>query len=187
MTTESSSRRMAHPVVARAAEGVLPSWTEAGPKRRDHMGRVAALMGAWAQRRCPEEYECQRWRAAGWLHDALRDARLRDLRAALGDHDQELPGVLLHGPAVALRLRDEGLVDQELLTAIEFHSRDHESFGDLGNALYTADFLEPGRPDPQGIRAEIRSTALDSLDTAMAEVREIRQGLHPGTRGNRGR
>ena len=36
------------PIVCAAARGELPDWARASQKRRAHIGRVAALLGEWA-------------------------------------------------------------------------------------------------------------------------------------------
>ena len=72
--------------------------------------------------------ERDRWLRAAWLHDALRDAPLRDLMA--------------HGPAAADR------------AAVPYHTVGYAGWDDVGRMLYLADFLEPGRDfDPDGRRA----------------------------------
>src|SRR4051812_18550150 len=129
------------PLVRDAAAGRLPGWTQAKPKRREHMGRVAALMRAWAERLGLPPGEVARWAAAGWLHDALRDADPDELRPAVAAEYRELPGKLLHGPAAAERLA--GHADDELVSAVRCHTVGSPRFGKMGRALYLADFLEP--------------------------------------------
>src|SRR5687767_6850364 len=62
-----------HPVVAAAARGELPGWAVAGAARREHIARVAGLLDSWAVGLGLQGVERARWRAAGWLHDALRE------------------------------------------------------------------------------------------------------------------
>jgi len=68
-----------HPPVSAAAAGRLPRWAAAGEERRAHMARVAALLEAWARDLGLGNRDILRWRAAGYLHDALRDASPRRL------------------------------------------------------------------------------------------------------------
>ena len=103
-----------HPLVVAAASGRLPEWAVAEPGRREHMERVADLLDTWAERLGHGDDERARWRAAGYLHDALRDASPDDLRILVSDADL-IPDALLHGPAAAERLRAEGVTDEELL------------------------------------------------------------------------
>ncbi len=108
-----------HPWVAAAASGVLPDWAVARKKRRAHMARVAALLREWGEVRGDDPRDVQRWTAAGYLHDALRDAKPDELRAALA-RPLDQPDEVIHGPAAADRLRQGGVTDEPLLTAIAF-------------------------------------------------------------------
>ena len=159
-----------HPLVADAAEGRLPEWAEASAKRRKHVQRVADLMSRWAEALDLDERDCARWRAAGILHDALHDAEFEDIRPLVGPDVRDWPGKMLHGPAAASRLSDEGVDDRSLLLAITWHTVGHRDFDRLGKALYMADYLEPGREyesDRQGLR---RARVPRELDTVLREV-----------------
>lgn len=155
-----------------AADGELPAWAVASPPRREHIRRVASLMDAWAARLGLDAVERRRWRAAAWLHDALRDAAPDDLRPCVPEWARDLPGQLLHGPAAAVRLEAEGATDRELLDAIAYHTLGHPSLGRLGRALYLADFLEPGRAFEPAWRASLRARMPGALDEVLREVVE---------------
>lgn len=157
-------------IVENAAEGRLPEWAVAGEERRAHMQRVADLLAAWAQSLDLSEGDRTRWRAAGNLHDALRDEDPEALRARVPPVLRDLPGPLLHGPAAAERLRVTGLEDGELLAAISFHTTGSAAFGRLGRALYAADFLDPGRPYRPDWRAELRGLMPTELDEVVFEI-----------------
>jgi 2-amino-4-hydroxy-6-hydroxymethyldihydropteridine diphosphokinase len=151
------------------------------------MARVAGLLDSWGEIQGLDEVERARWRAAGLLHDALRDAPADTLRSIVLDHD--VPDPLLHGPAAAARLREAGVEDDELLAAIAFHTLGDQGFGRLGRALYAADFLEPGRRFLEGERAALGERAPEELDAVVLEVARHRIGdllrrgmsLHPRT------
>lgn len=162
------------PVVAAAARGELPAWAEANERRREHMARVAALLGEWAERLELPSAEAERWRAAGWLHDALRNADPAILRSRLPSTLQTLPDPLLHGPAAAERLK--GSADDELLDAIRYHTIGHPSLGTLGRALYLADFLEPGRSFAPEWRASLRDRVPGEMAPVLVEVVAARIG-----------
>jgi HD superfamily phosphohydrolase YqeK len=156
------------PVVLAAARGELPEWTQASAGRRAHMARVAALLSSWAEARCLPSSERDRWVAAGWLHDALRDAPPDALRGEVPSDLRDLPDGVLHGPAAAQRLANDA--DPELLDAIRYHTIGHPSLSDLGRALYLADFLEPGR----NFEVEWRAALAARMPHAMSEVlREV--------------
>lgn len=182
-------RSAPHTLVRAAASGRLPEWAEAGPARREHMARVAELLDSWAGAAGLDEVERTRWRAAGYLHDALRDASADSLRRMMPATADPFPDELLHGPAAAERLRGEGVEDEELLAAIAFHTLGYEGFGTLGRALYAADFLDPGRGFLEGERAELRARMPRELDAVVREVARRRIGdllgrgtrLHPRT------
>jgi HD superfamily phosphohydrolase YqeK len=170
-----------HPVVANAARGDLPDWADASKKRRAHMGRVAALLSSWAEEVAPADVD--RWRAAGWLHDALRDAPKDELRALVPSEFHDWPGALLHGPASAARLRADGVTDGPLLAAVAYHTVGHPALEQVGHALYMADYLEPGRAYTPGWRALMRARMPGSFTEVLREVAatRIEHLLHKGS------
>ena len=158
------------PLLRQAAEGELPSWTEAGPLRRAHIRRVMALLAEWAEVLALAEGERIRWVAAGALHDVLRDADPKILRDQVPPEFRGIPDSLLHGPAAATRLQAEGVEDESFLRAVAYHTLGHGELDAVGRALYAADFLEPGRSferewrgalarrfpeDPEGVLVEV--------------------------------
>ena len=159
-----------HPVVERAAAGMLPEWAVAGAERRAHMERVAELLGRWAADLGLPDHDRLRWRAVGFLHDALRDEEPGRLRDRVPPAWRALPGQLLHGPAAAERLRVDGVLDGELLRAVACHTVGDPEFGPLGRALYAADFLESGRPFLADWRASLRSRMPGDLDGVVREI-----------------
>jgi len=157
-----------HPILVCAARGELPEWAQAKRKRRAHIGRVADLMGSWAEVAAPGEVD--RWRAAAWLHDALRDADVGELREHLGSEFPNWPPSLLHGPASAQRLGEEGVEDAALLDAVRYHTVGHAQLERIGQALYMADFLEPGRSYSPEWRALMRARMPERFDEVLREV-----------------
>lgn len=163
-----------HAILASAAQGRLPAWAEVRPKRYGHMARVAELMGDWALRLGEPPEERARWRATGWLHDALRDAEPETLRAGLDSPFREMPGYYLHGPAVAARLEADGVTDAELLDAIRYHTLGSGRFERLGRALIAADWLEPGRAQLPVQRSALRARMPESLNDVFATIVAMR-------------
>lgn len=163
-----------HPCIASAAEGTLPDWAVASAGRREHMERVATLLDAWATALGRSEQERVRWRALGFLHDALRDERSELLRPHVPEALRGLPGPLLHGPAAAERLRAAGVEDEELLAAVAYHTIGDPEFGTLGCALYAADFLEPGRGFLEAWRAGLRARMPHDLEAVVLEIAQAR-------------
>lgn len=162
--------------IERAAAGELPAWAALGGSRRRHAGRVAALMDAWACRAGLPGPDRRRWRAAGWLHDALRDADPDSLRPLAPSWAEDLPGPMLHGPVAARRLEDDGVRDRSLLDAIAYHTLGHPDLDACGRALYLADFLEPGRTLRPAWRAALRARMPHALDAVLREVAAARIG-----------
>ena len=159
-----------HELVALAARGELPAWAVAGPERREHMGRVADLLGSWAETLGLSADERTRWRSVGNLHDVVRDERADLLRERVPVALRHLPDPLLHGPAAAERLRVEGLLDGELLRAVAYHTVGDPAFRVLGRALYAADFLEPGRTFRAEWRADLRERMPADLDDVVFAI-----------------
>lgn len=163
-----------HPILEAASRGQLPDWAEVESVRREHMARVAGLLGDWAEERRENAVERGRWIAAGYLHDALRDADPERLRLQVDPAFRAYPGKVLHGPAVAQRLQESGVEDEDLLNAIRFHTLGTAKFGTLGLALYAADFLEPGRLLQDEWRADLRVRAPADLAGVVKEILEAR-------------
>ncbi len=134
------------------------------------MERVADVLERWAREMRLGEDQVARWRAAGHLHDALRDASPEALAGALPKRLRALPRRAYHGPAAADRLRDAGVADRELLRAIRWHTLGSPKFGTLGKALYAADFLEPERRPRRRWREDLRSRAHRRMDEVVAEI-----------------
>jgi HD superfamily phosphohydrolase YqeK len=146
----------------------LPPWAIVSPRRREHVARVVALLHDWGvAMRLPGE-EAHRWRRAGWLHDALRDAPEAEMRRWAPDI--EGPVELRHGPAAAARAELEGESDADLLSAVRWHSVGWEGWGPTGRALYCADFLEPGRTFDRPERQALANSFPDDPSSVLRDV-----------------
>jgi predicted HD superfamily hydrolase involved in NAD metabolism len=157
-----------------AAAGRLPSWSQVSPHRFAHMRRVSVLLGDWADRLELSSADRMRWRAAGYLHDALRETAPDELRSLVPDPMKDLAGKLLHGPAAAERLRAEGVDDDDFLRAVAYHTIGHPDLDALGRALFIADYIEPGRRyDPEGL-AVLRARMPAARDTVLRDVLRAR-------------
>ena len=166
-----------HPIIhAAGAEERLPDWAVMSPARIGHAGRVGTLMGEWAAALGHDERARTRWRATGLLHDALKGEAVEALRPLVAA-SEDWPDPLLHGPACANRLRAAGVDDEPLLRAIAFHTTGHRDLGALGQALYMADFLEPGRPALGPERADLRRRLPDDWDAVLVDVATAKIGI----------
>ena len=121
----------------------LPGWAVVSPDRLRHIERVAALVSEWAARMDVPPEEAGRWRRAVGLHDALRDAPEDAL--VRWAPDTPGPSELRHGPASAARAAAEGERDAGVLDAVRYHSVGWADWELVGQVLYCADYLEPGR------------------------------------------
>ncbi len=159
-----------HPIVVAAAKGNLPEWSVYDDARYEHLKRVARLMKLWAEARGLKAHNVTRWIAAGFLHDALRNEKSSRLRIVVPPRFKRLAGPVLHGPAAAQKLRHEGVEDEKLLLAIEYHTLGSRHLTTLGRALYAADFLEPGRPRRVKWRTKLRKRMPDELEAVVLEI-----------------
>lgn len=153
-----------------AADGRLPDWAQVSRQRRNHVERVATLMGEWATALSLDDQECRRYRAAGILHDALRDADPDDLRPLVPQTFRHLTGALLHGPAVAEKLRQEGIDDESFLNAVAYHTIGHVQLDDLGRTLFIADYVEPGRKHEPARLSKLRARMPKDRDAVLVDV-----------------
>ncbi len=121
----------------------LPAWARVGPKRLAHITRVVALVDHWAGGLAVPDHERERWRRAAWLHDAFRDADPGELAHWAPNSVGSVE--LWHGPAAAAQAEAAGEMDQGVLAAVRFHSVGSAEWDRVGQVLYCADYLEPGR------------------------------------------
>lgn len=165
----------------------LPPWSEVSARRAAHIARVVGLLDEWASAMALPAEEHRRWLSAGWLHDALRDASHAAQRALAPD--AEGPPVLWHGPAAASMAAQHGVHDAGLLSAVRWHSIGDADWDACGDALFCADYLEPGRTFDVDARAALRSRFPEAPDQVLREVVRARLryalreqfALHPRT------
>ena len=100
--------------------------------------------------------ERRRWLTAAWLHDALRDAPLRD---GIG-----------HGAAAADRAAGDGERDRGVLDAVRYHSVGYAGWDDVGKMLYLADYLEAGRKGRRRERAKLADRVPHDRDAVLRAV-----------------
>jgi len=123
-----------------------PTWARMQPERLHHVERVVGVLDRWAEALAVPEGERTRWRTAGWLHDALKDAEHSELVSLLDPEFAAAPRALWHGPAAAARAAMDGENDRGVLDAVRYHTVGCAGWDAVGKMLFLADFLEPGRP-----------------------------------------
>ncbi len=166
---------------------LLPVWAIASPKRREHIVRVTSLLDGWADRMRIPDAERIAWHDAGLLHDSLRDAAEPLLREL--SRDVVAPMEILHGPAAAERLQAHGEARRDVLDAIRWHTLGNPAWARTGQALFMADFLEPGRKFMVSERAWLAALVPDDFTGVFRQVVKSRlewslregKGLHPET------
>lgn len=154
---------IARPLVA------MPAWAQVSEKRLAHIQRVTWLLDEWAAKLCLSDDQRRAWHDAGRYHDALRDAPEALLHELSGD-TVGYAVEMLHGPAAAERLRQDGETRTELLDAIRYHTVGSAEWGQLGRALYMADYLEPGRKFSRADRAYLAAQAPHDFDATFRQV-----------------
>ena len=168
-------------------EHELPLWAVASPKRREHIVRVTTLLDGWATSMAVDHAERAAWHDAGMWHDALRDAEEPLLREL--SHDAAAPVEILHGPACAARLESLGESRRDVIEAIRWHTLGNPHWSRTGQALFMADFLEPGRKFMVAERAWLAQMVSDDFAGVFRQVVKCRlewslregKGLHPET------
>ena len=158
----------------------LPVWAIASKKRREHIARVTALIDSWAKAMRVGKIEARAWHDAALLHDAYRDADEDVLREWSGDSKRAAE--LLHGPATAERLEQEGEKRRDVLSAIRYHTVGNAAWSRTGRALYMADFLEPGRRFSRRDRAFLAEQVPSNFDGVFQQVvrAKLAWSLHEG-------
>jgi HD superfamily phosphohydrolase YqeK len=165
----------------------LPGWAVVSPRRREHIARVTALLDQWAGIMAISAGERAAWHDAGRWHDALRDAEEPLLRE--WSRDDRAPVAILHGPAAAARLESLGESRRDVLEAIRWHTLGTPDWSRTGQALFMADFLEPGRKFMTSERAWLAQMVPGDFTGVFRQVVKARlewslregKGLHPET------
>lgn len=150
----------------------LPDWACVNEKRRGHIARVEQLLVRWAdEMRIPDE-ERRDWRDAARWHDALKDAPEAELRRLVANAPYDVQ--MLHGPAAAAKLEQLGERRRDVLDAIRYHTVGSLGWGRTGQALYMADFLEPGRSFRRRDRAFLARQVAHEFSGVFREVVRMR-------------
>ncbi len=124
--------------------------------------RIAVLWGADADKAY----------LAGIIHDIAKEVPKSQALEALTrygynpDETERLNPELLHGKLAAYIAKDKfGIDDEEVLSAVAYHTTGRPAMSLLEKIIYVADFTEPGRCYPEA--DEIRRLADQNLDKAV--------------------
>ncbi|MCD8820029.1 bis(5'-nucleosyl)-tetraphosphatase (symmetrical) YqeK [Staphylococcus gallinarum] len=142
-------------------------------KRFEHSLRVAETAVKLA-----DIYDGDKAKAelAGILHDYSKYDDLGEMYQIVTKHnlDSKLLSYgseILHGPVCAVIMKEKyGVYDDEVLSAIEYHTTGRAQMTKTEKLVFVADYIEPGRKTP-GVE-EIRDLAYNqgSLDKTIYEI-----------------
>lgn len=109
---------------------------------------------------------------AGLLHDCAREMNGEEILKLCKQHNIEVDNIcaikpkLLHGPVGSIVAREEyGIEDEEILSAIYWHTTGHRNMSALDKIVFLADYIEPGRDFP-GVD-KVREAVFQDLDKGM--------------------
>lgn len=130
--------------------------------------------------------DIEKARMAALLHDCARCIDSARMRRLVGDRaGKSALRALMHAPAgEALARQEYGITDEQVLSAIRWHTTGREGMTKLEKIVYLADIIEPNRQAYPGLDA-LREAAFRDLDEAvrMAAVSTMRyvraRGLSP--------
>lgn len=121
------------------------------------------------------DFNWEKAAVAALCHDSFRDLsasqwlRLAEMWELPIEVEERQAPVLLHGPLAAIYLEDHGFCrDQDILSAIRYHTSGHRELGPIGKIVFLADGIEPGRIFPE--RESIEKIAYQNLDQACFQM-----------------
>ena len=138
-------------------------------KRFHHSAGVAQTAAHLA-----EKYGADREKAylAGWVHDCAKEMTLPKMQelAKKGGITGDIPllssRALLHGPAGSILIETKyGIKDEEIKSAVYYHTTGHINMTLLEKIIFLADYIEPSRDFP-GVNT-LRHLAEKNLDEAL--------------------
>ena len=121
-----------------------------------------------------EHYGCDTVKAgiAGLVHDCAKELDMPLLMNCLAEESIAADDLtisvneLLHGPAAVYICRKVfGINDEEILSAVRYHTTGRENMSLLEKIIYLSDFIEPGRCF-EGVE-ELRGLAFNDLNKAL--------------------
>lgn len=153
------------------ADWAAPRLERLSRSRRAHSLGVAGLAALWAPRWgvAPDDAY-----GAGLVHDLAREwdghALVREaerLGWPVDEAERESP-LLLHGPVAAAWMREAGVGSPAMQAAVRYHTTAAPSLDALGQLIFVADALEPGR-EYSGVEA-LRSVAAGDVTAGYRAV-----------------
>lgn len=140
-----------------------------GEKRFKHSLNTAKEAVSLAKRYNADEDKAY---IAGLLHDVAKGLPKQELEAAASENNieidkyEKLNPELIHGKiGAAMVKRDLGINDEEILSAIKWHTTGYKNMTLLEKIIYLADIIEPGRNFKE--TDKLRAIAYKDIDDAM--------------------
>ncbi|KIR01405.1 Hydrolase (HAD superfamily), YqeK [Lachnospiraceae bacterium TWA4] len=119
------------------------------------------------------EVDLHKAELGGLLHDCARQFEYEEIYRKCLHYGIEITReeadnkVLLHAKFGSfLANKNYGIDDEEILTAIQFHTTGRPAMSDLEKIVYLADYIEPGRDRAPNLK-QIRKMAFIDLDEAI--------------------
>ena len=159
------------------------------PERFAHVQGVVAAAEELARR---WDADRKRARVAAWLHDVAKDEPPEALLKRARDFGIVFDEIMARAPALwhsvvgaEIARREFGVMDEDVLAAIRFHTTGRAGMSLLEQIVFLADLIEPGRSFPgvddlrRKSREDLPAAMIAALDSVICHV--IRQGglLHP--------
>lgn len=113
---------------------------------------------------------------AGILHDCAKHMYDEDFiieckhkQIKISDTERKLPH-LLHARLGAIYANEKyGIIDKDIINAIEYHTTGRPAMSKLEKILFVADYIEPGRKHISKLY-EIRKVAYNNMDQALIMI-----------------
>lgn len=109
---------------------------------------------------------------AALIHDAAKNMKIDEQYKILKDNNVDIDIIsqnspqILHGWVAAILAKDlMGVVDEEILNAVKYHTTARKSMSKLEKIIYIADYIEPNRDYP-GVE-ELRKVTFSNLDKGL--------------------
>jgi len=159
------------------------------PKRYQHTLGVIKVAVSLAKQYGINEHRAE---IAALLHDVSKCMSLEELHSYI-DCDETLKyygtmGELLHGFAGSVYAKQElGIYDEDILSAIKYHTIGRRGMTTLEKIIYIADAIEPNRdyPNVDFIREKAKTCINDAIlfevDRKLKYLLKIDATIHPNT------
>lgn len=114
----------------------------------------------------------EKTKIAALIHDAAKNMKIDKQYKILKDNNVDIDIIsqnspqILHGWVAAILAKDlMGVVDEEIINAVKYHTTARKSMSKLEKIIYIADYIEPNRDYP-GVE-ELRKATFSNLDKGL--------------------